>query len=292
MRSVNSDTWSLMKDGYVILRNFIPKSITTLSLDAWKTIEGNAEVNDAVFHQEHDICFDSPEETLGKSIGGYCTPHGVALHRWLTDELKSVIDIDLGETYSYSRKYSRGAYLKAHTDRPSCEISATVCLDYSCDNGQPWSIWIQNDGNYLDQDCNTAEIHSLSQGLPLSERTGIRIDLNVGDVLLYQGPNVIHWRDTLQGEYSYHVFLHYINKDSTMSRIPEWHSNNPNPVLTYDGRKDPYTVEHDKDPQRYNLEKFINTLDSIENKIPYVNNYNSYKRETLIEKLIRVIKSY
>ena len=36
--------------------------------------------------------------------------------------------MDLRETYSYTRKYDRGAYLRAHTDRPSCEISATVCL--------------------------------------------------------------------------------------------------------------------------------------------------------------------
>ena len=34
--------------------------------------------------------------------------------------------MDLQETYSFSRKYERGAYLKAHADRPSCEISATL----------------------------------------------------------------------------------------------------------------------------------------------------------------------
>ena len=29
----------------------------------------------------------------------------------------------------------RGAYLSPHLDRPSCEISATLCLDYKSDDG-------------------------------------------------------------------------------------------------------------------------------------------------------------
>ena len=42
--------------------------------------------------------------------------------------------MDLRETYSYTSKYVRGAYLGSHTDRPSCEISATLCLDYLTDD--------------------------------------------------------------------------------------------------------------------------------------------------------------
>ena len=57
--------------------------------------------------------------------------------------------MDLVETYSYTRKYERGAYLTSHTDRPSCEISATLCLDYQTDDNKPWKIWLQNDENYL-----------------------------------------------------------------------------------------------------------------------------------------------
>ena len=124
----NPETWSLMKDRFVVLRNFIPESITNMALDAWKTIEGNEEVDAVIFHKEHEITEGSPKESLGKSKAGYCTPHGVALHRWLGDELKGIIDMDLRETYSYTRKYDRGAYLRAHTDRPSCEISTTICF--------------------------------------------------------------------------------------------------------------------------------------------------------------------
>ena len=37
----NPETWSLMKDRFVVLRNFIPESITNMALDAWKTIESD-----------------------------------------------------------------------------------------------------------------------------------------------------------------------------------------------------------------------------------------------------------
>ena len=65
----------------------------------------------------------------------------------------------------------------------------------------------------------------LLQGLPHRKRKGIKIDLEVGDVLLYQGPNVIHWRDYLLGDYSYHIFMHFINRESKMGQINEWSSN-------------------------------------------------------------------
>ena len=113
--------------------------------------------------------------------------------------------MDLQETYSFSRKYERGAYLKAHADRPSCEISATLCLDYKTDDNKPWSIWVDNTFDYVN---NPTEIFDDTQAVPIRKRkTARRIDLEVGDLLLYQGPNVAHWREYLLGEYSYHIFF-------------------------------------------------------------------------------------
>ena len=279
----NPETWSLMKDRFVILRNFIPESITNMSLDAWKTIESNEEVDAVIFHKEHEITQGSPKESLGKSKAGYCTPHGVALHRWLGDELKGIIDMDLRETYSYTRKYDRGAYLRAHTDRPSCEISATVCLDYHCDDGKPWSIWVQNEEDYIDLGC-MEKAFEISQGLPHRKRKGIKIDLEVGDVLLYQGPNVIHWRDYLLGDYSYHIFMHFINRESKMGQINEWSSNDTGehypsgsqyPVLTFDGRSDRYSKEIWDSPQKEAMNKFNTVYETIDNKTKYVNNFSN-----------------
>ena len=45
------------------------------------------------------------------------------------------------------------------------------------------------------------------------------MSLEPGDILLYQGPNIPHWRDYLLGEYSYHLFVHFFNADSQLGEI-------------------------------------------------------------------------
>jgi len=285
--TTNPETWSLMKDRFVVLRNFIPKEITDMSLNTWKTIEGNKQYDDAIFYREHEITQGSPKESLGKSKAGYCTPHAVALHKWLKDALHSVIDMDLCETYSYTRKYDRGAYLRAHTDRPSCEISATICLDYHCDDGKPWSIWVQNDENYIDLG-DMEKAYEISQGLTHRKRKGIKIDLEVGDVLLYQGPNVIHWRDYLLGDYSYHIFMHFFNNDTRMYEVNEFAieseketaQGNAVPTLAFDGRADRFAVEDEESSPRKNMRKFMDKWNTLDNKSKYCNNYDDLVIDT------------
>jgi len=213
----NPETWKLMKEGYVVLRNFIPKDIIDMTLDSWKRMELDPEMSKHL-ELEEDIITQSPEDTLRKSNGMYNSPFGVALHRWLWENLKHVIDIDLQETYSYTRKYHRGAYLKAHADRPSCELSATICLDYNTDDNSPWTIWVDNTSDYINR---PSEIFEETQGIPINERkTAKQIKLEVGDVLMYQGPNVAHWRERLLGEESYHIFCHFYDRNSSIGTMP------------------------------------------------------------------------
>ena len=284
----NPETWSLMKDKFVVLRNFIPKEITNMALDSWKTIEGNDSYDEVIFHNEEEPIPGSPESSKNTSKAGYCTPMGVALHRWLWDNLAGKIDMQLSETYSYTRKYERGAYLRAHTDRPSCEISATICLDYHTDDGKPWSIWVQNDENYVDE-FDMTKVYDISQSLPHRKRNGIKIDLEVGDVLLYQGPNVIHWRDTFLGDYSYHIFLHFFNTHTNLRQIEGFRlrdiTKRPNKTATerfvtaldYDGRDGRYGIEDQTSKLKDNLKTFANNYYNMSDKHKYCNHYDDLK---------------
>lgn len=213
----NPDTWKLMKEGYVVLKNFIPKDIITFAMDSWKRMELDPEMSPHLY-LEDDIIQNSPEETKFKSNGMWNSPWGVALHHWIWRKLKDHIDMDLRETYSYTRKYRRGAYLKAHADRPSCEISGTLCLDYISDDNSPWSIWIDNSDDWIEK---PSEIYEGTQAIPITRRKNSKkIDLEVGDLMLYQGPNVAHWRDKFMGTHSYHIFVHFININSKMINMP------------------------------------------------------------------------
>ena len=261
------ETKDFYDNRFVVLRNFIPKDIINMTLDTWKTIEANPDYKDAFFHREIETTNNSPKSSLGKSEGCYKFPPAVALHRWLRDNLRDVIDIELVETYSYTRTYDRGAYLKSHTDRPSCEISATICLDYKSDDNTPWKIWVQNDRNYIDDAVHDQpSLFEISQKPVIGKREGcVAVSLEVGDVLLYQGPNIPHWRDTFLGDYSSHMFLHFINANSNMNGIHEFKQPKSAPnqrqqtsAFAYDGAENRYSKEQ-------NNEHFINASNFWEN---------------------------
>jgi len=284
----NNITQRFVNDRFVVLKNFIPKHVIDLTLDSWKVVENNPEYEQIFFAKEEDIIHNSPKNSLYKSQGCYCFPPAVALHRWLRDNLRGVLSLQLTETYSYTRKYERGAYLKSHTDRPSCEISATICLDYKTDDNTPWKIWVQNDKNYVDE-VNQQAIYEKTQALPQKQRTGVSVALEVGDVLLYQGPNIPHWRDYLLGDYSYHMFLHFIQKDTNMKNMTNrTQKDYRTPVSTtaagaykvhpldYDGRKNRY----DTTSEREELESwFHNIYRPNPHKSSFVNNYDEMMKD-------------
>jgi hypothetical protein len=84
--------------------------------------------------------------------------------------------LNLIPTYSYARAYKKGDELKKHKDRPSCEISTTINL-----GGDPWPIFIE----------------------------GTKVLLEVGDMLIYEGCKLEHWREPFEGNICGQVFLHY-----------------------------------------------------------------------------------
>ena len=298
----NELTREFQTQGYVILRNFIPKVIIDMTMDNWKTIEHNQEWNDTIFEREHDIIHDSPKESLEKSQGCHTFPPAVALHRWLRDNLANVIDMDLVETYSYSRKYDRGAYLKAHSDRPSCEVSATICLKYKSDDNTPWKIWVQKDKNYvkLARGDGQDKFFEEMQNIPHHERTGTPVSLEVGDVLLYQGPNAPHWRDTFLGDYSYHMFLHFVNHNGRITTLDKFTTDHygvknqgssdhrTTSTFAYDGRLSRYHASKDQQPYFTEAMKFWNEwsqgMHDWFNPEEFINNYSHIEDVELSER--------
>jgi hypothetical protein len=88
--------------------------------------------------------------------------------------------LTLYPTYTYGRIYWKGSTLKKHTDRPSCQYSATLCID---NDHKPWPI-------YMD---------------------GKKILLQPGDLAIYKGCEVEHWRDPYEGNQQIQLFLHYVD---------------------------------------------------------------------------------
>ena len=110
-------------------------------------------------------------------------------------------DMNLIPCYTYTRVYKKGDILKRHSDRPSCEISTTLNL-----GGDPWSI-------FLDPTGQKTVINEEKQIIKPNAPKGISIDLEVGDMLVYSGCELEHWREPFEGDNCAQVFLHYNNID-------------------------------------------------------------------------------
>ena len=114
--------------------------------------------------------------------------------------------LKLVPTYANCRLYKNGNILRRHKDRPSCEISTTLCL-----GGDPWAIFIDPTGadNVIDEFKN---IHK-----PNAPK-GVKVLLKPGDMIIYAGCELEHWREPFQGKFCGQVFLHYNHADGPFAK--------------------------------------------------------------------------
>jgi len=113
--------------------------------------------------------------------------------------MEKATGLKLYPAYTYARIYKKGDILKRHKDRFSCEISTTMNL-----GGDDWPL-------YLEPDSSKGGV---KEGVGyVSENTkGVRVDLKPGDMMVYRGMELEHWRDKFKGKECIQAFLHYNNK--------------------------------------------------------------------------------
>jgi len=173
---------SLNNKGYCQVNNIIHPELVKYLQASSQILERDAliEAND-----EKEVVKTNSQN----SISQYAPTIGESLLIYLTPIYSLIAGKNLFPTYSYYRKYFKTNLLEQHSDRPSCQYSATIQIDSSRDKS--WPIWIQSkDGK--DIKCNSKK----------------------GDAVFYKGEEVLHWREELEYEYSSHLFLHWVDKDN------------------------------------------------------------------------------
>ena len=116
-------------------------------------------------------------------------------------KMEKITGLKLNPTYSYARIYKRGDVLHRHKDRFSCEISTTMNL-----GGDEWPIYLSPNENVGHPDGKKITV--------ASQAKGVKVILKPGDMLVYKGMILEHWREVFLGEDCAQVFLHYNNKES------------------------------------------------------------------------------
>lgn len=124
----------------------------------------------------------------------------------LTPALRKITGRDLLPTYDYFRIYQEGDICQVHHDRPSCEHSLSLTLDYS--DGVPWELDI---GRERTEPSARVEAD-------FGDARFTPIAMNVGDAVLYRGVNHRHGRlRPNPNAWSAHLFLHWVDREGPYS---------------------------------------------------------------------------
>ena len=182
---------SFKKNKYIVIKQAISRDLAAFVANYF-----------SVKKLVYDTClkdrYISPYETLLGTYKDNQIPHTYCCYADIAMEtlmlkcqpiMEKTTGLKLTPAYTYARIYKKGDILARHKDRFSCEISTTMNL-----GGDPWAIYLEPSGK---------------EGLK-----GIKVDLKQGDMLVYRGCELQHWRNKFKGKECVQVFLHYNNNQT------------------------------------------------------------------------------
>ena len=189
------------KNSYIKIENFISKEMSDYFYTYIKQQALNTALLQEMYGQELWDKFFPLYGSVGvfddtQALGDY-SRYGDPTFDALLGLKKSLVEqatgLQLTSTYTYHRLYTTDTELTRHKDRPSCEISTTLCIGYDSDYNWPMYVSKEDGG----------------QGEP--------IYLNPGDIIIYKGCEIEHWREPFKGLNHAQVFLHYNKTDGENS---------------------------------------------------------------------------
>lgn len=147
----------------------------------------------ALFDEMQDFTPDGSQ--VPNAHSKYADPAMESLLLHLLPTMEKETGLKLYPTYSFYRVYRNGDILLPHKDRPSCEISATLCLNYSY-NPEYYDWPIIMDGS--------------------------KFSLQPGSMVIYRGTELEHSRDQFNppgDDWHVQTFLHYVDANGPYSNF-------------------------------------------------------------------------
>jgi hypothetical protein len=193
------------KNGYVVIENFLSSDIANLFYQYSKTKVTQVDFKIEYDYNNYNTSWDG--QFGDAQISGSYNAYGDTLMDTLLvlslNAMCNFTGLDLNPTYSYWRFYQKGDILERHTDRSSCEVSTTICLGHDVSDvdqtkypNYNWPMWVKN-----------------------KEGNEIPIHLNPGDMIIYRGCDIEHWREKFIGLNHSQVFLHFNDKNGPYKGI-------------------------------------------------------------------------
>jgi len=180
------------KDKYVVIKDVLSKDFSDflykyllLKRRIADTLYSKKTIQPKTLFSTFFGSYNDPQ--VPNTFSVYADPVMETLLVKLLPFMEKETNLKLTPNYSYTRIYKNGDILDRHKDRFSCEISTTLNL-----GGDIWPIYLEPSGK--------------------KNKKGIKIGLKPGDLLIYRGIELEHWREPFEGTNCAQVFLHYNNK--------------------------------------------------------------------------------
>jgi hypothetical protein len=183
-------------NGFALLRGLIPGEVARAFMNEVKGDLGPAPLRLSHATEHPSILRRAAYQFHGAAY------KPMSFFLWaLTPTVSTVIGREVLPTYDYFRIYREGDICRVHSDRPACEHSVSLTLDYS--DGQPWPLEV---GRYT--------VDSYPPVEDRWDKDHVSIPMEVGDAVLYYGVRYPHGRTTPNpNAWSAHLFLHYVDRD-------------------------------------------------------------------------------
>lgn len=179
---------SFKKNNYIVLKNVISKDVADM---AYSYLLNKRKIARVLFDER----FISPftdyfgvwnDKQIPNTYSHYADIAMETLMLKCQPAMEKATGLKLYPAYTYARIYKKGDELKRHKDRFNCEISTTIFL-----GGDKWDIFLEPSGK--------------------EGKKGLRVSFELGDMLIYKGHELEHWREPFKGKECFQVFLHYNN---------------------------------------------------------------------------------
>ena len=181
---------SFKKNKYTIIKKAIDKDLATFLFNYFlmqKQVYDTCREKRYISPFENIIGhYERQDEQIPDTYSHYSNIAMETLMLKCLPKMEKATGLKLYPAYTYARIYKKGDILKRHKDRFSCEISTTMNL-----GGDDWPIYLEPSGE--------------------TGKKGIKVDLKQGDMLVYSGCELEHWRNKFKGKECIQVFLHYNN---------------------------------------------------------------------------------
>lgn len=191
------------ENNYVVIKKFLSPEMAEIFYQYTKTVTQAVDYKIQVDKPYHSESWDGSfgDGQVPDTFYRYGDPLMDTLMIMSLNKMQEFTGLTLVPNYTYWRFYQKGNELKRHTDRGSCEISATLCLGYNTSN---------IDSNiYPDFDWPMFVADKAGKEIP--------VHMKPGDLVVYKGIDIEHWREKFIGLNHSQVFIHYNDADGLVS---------------------------------------------------------------------------